>query len=77
MELQIPFYGIHVGRFTALSGDIRLLEAIAFGICRRLSPSIAAKRKFLSVDLTVSLADPENKSGIFKCLYVLETTEWE
>jgi hypothetical protein len=34
MELQIPFYGIHIGRFTALSGEIRRLEAIAFGIYR-------------------------------------------
>ena len=39
MELPIPFYGIHVGRFTALSGEIRRLEAIAFGIYRRLSLS--------------------------------------
>jgi hypothetical protein len=39
MELQIPFYGIHVGRFIALSGEIRRLEEIAFGIYRRLSPS--------------------------------------
>jgi hypothetical protein len=34
MELQIPFYGIHIGRFTALSGEIRRPEAIAFGIYR-------------------------------------------
>jgi hypothetical protein len=34
MELQIPFYGIQVGWFTALFGEIHLLEAIAFGIYR-------------------------------------------
>jgi hypothetical protein len=39
VELRIPFYGINIGRFAALSGEIRRLEAIAFGIYRRLSPS--------------------------------------
>jgi hypothetical protein len=42
-----------------------------------LSPSIASKRNFLAVDLTVSPAHPDKKSGIFSCLQVPETIEWK
>jgi hypothetical protein len=44
---------------------------------RHLSPSIAPKRNFLAVDLTVSPACLEKKSRNFSCLYVPETIEWE
>ena len=44
---------------------------------RDLSPSIAPKRMFLAVDLTVSLACPPQKLRNFMGLYVLETIEWE
>jgi len=44
---------------------------------RDLSPSIAPKRMFLAVDLTVSLARGEKNSHRFRCLYVPETIEWE
>ena len=40
---------------------------------RHLSPSIAAKRSFPAVDLTVSFACPEKKSRSFSCLYGPET----
>lgn len=44
---------------------------------RYLSPSIALKRNFLAVDMTVNAASPERKSRTFKWLYVPETIEWE
>jgi hypothetical protein len=44
---------------------------------RDLSPSIALKRTFLAVDLTVSSDYAEKKSRIIRCLYVPETIEWE
>jgi len=44
---------------------------------RHLSPSIAPKQHFLTVDLTVKLARHYTKSPVFKCLRVLETIEWE
>lgn len=44
---------------------------------RDLSPSIARKRKFLAVDLTVSPACPDKKSSHVRRLYVPETIEWE
>ena len=42
-----------------------------------LSPSIAPKRNYLAVDLTVSLAYREEKSCKYRCLQVPETIEWE
>jgi len=42
---------------------------------RHLSPSIALKRNFLAVDLTVSWARPLGKSLSVKCLSVPETSE--
>jgi hypothetical protein len=42
-----------------------------------LSPSIAPKRNYLAVDLTVSLAYREEKSRKYRCLQVPETIEWE
>ena len=47
------------------------------GPFRHLSPSIAPKRNFLAVDLTVSPAHPDKKSRNFSCLYAPETIEWE
>ena len=44
---------------------------------RYLSASIALKRKFLAVDVTVSVAYAERNSRIFRCLEVPETIEWE
>ena len=44
---------------------------------RDLSPSIALKRKFLAVYLTVSPTCPDKKSSNVRCLYVAETIEWE
>ncbi len=44
---------------------------------RHLSPSIALKRKFLAVDLTVNAAYIDKRSHNFNCLYVPETIEWE
>jgi len=44
---------------------------------RDLSPSIALKRKFLAVDMTVNAAQPEMNSRTFRYLYVPETIEWE
>jgi antitoxin ParD1/3/4 len=44
---------------------------------RHLSPSIAPKQHFLTVDLTVKFARPDTKLPVFKCLHVLETIEWE
>ena len=35
MELRIPFYGTQISWFTALSGEIRRPDAIAFGVYRR------------------------------------------
>jgi hypothetical protein len=40
---------------------------------RHLSPSIAPKQHFLTVDLTVKLARPGAELPVFKCLQVLET----
>ena len=34
MELQIPFYGIQVGWFTALPGETRRIYTIAFAVYR-------------------------------------------
>jgi hypothetical protein len=44
---------------------------------RDLSPSIALKRNCLAVNLTVSSEYAEKKSRIIRCLYLLETIEWE
>jgi hypothetical protein len=44
---------------------------------RHLSPAIAPKQHFLTVDLTVKLARANTMLPIFKCLQVLETIEWE
>ena len=44
---------------------------------RHLSESIALKRKFLAVDVTVSPACPDEKCFNFSRLYVPETIEWE
>jgi hypothetical protein len=44
---------------------------------RHLSPSIALKRDFSTVFLTVNLAALDNKLISFKCLQVPETLEWE
>ena len=74
MELRIPFYGILIGRFTALSGEIRRLEAVAFGIYRRQSPS---SEIFSTVFLTVSSGWPDKYSSYFRNLQVQETIEWE
>ncbi len=46
-------------------------------VVQDLSPSIALKRNFLAVDLTVSPAYSDKKSRNFICLYVPETIEWE
>jgi hypothetical protein len=44
---------------------------------RHLSPSIAPKRKFLAVDLTVTPAYPDKESCKGSELQVPETIEWE
>jgi hypothetical protein len=44
---------------------------------RHLSPSIAPKRKLMSVDVTANLAYAEKKSHKGMCLHVQETIEWE
>jgi hypothetical protein len=44
---------------------------------QHLSPSIAPKRKFLAVDVTVNFPCPAKMSRIFKRLYMPETIEWE
>jgi len=44
---------------------------------RDLSPSIAPKRKFLAVDLTVSSLYAYEKTRSFKRLLIPETIEWE
>jgi hypothetical protein len=44
---------------------------------RDQSPSIAPKRTFLPVVVTVNLAYSKEKSNDFSCLYVPETIEWE
>jgi hypothetical protein len=59
------------------AADNMLLLEKSFGIYRRLSPSIALKRMFLAVDLTVSLSYPPWKACSFRYLEVPETTEWE
>jgi hypothetical protein len=48
-----------------------------FAIYRHLSPSIALKRKFLAVDMTVSQTCPDDKCCNFHCLSAPETIEWE
>jgi len=42
-----------------------------------LSASIAPKQHFLTAAVTAKLARPDTKSPVFKCLYMLETNEWE
>lgn len=42
-----------------------------------LSPFIALKQHFLTVDMTVKLARADTKLPVFKCLPALETIEWE
>ena len=44
---------------------------------RDLSPSIAPKRNFLAVDLTVSSLYAYEKNSIFKRILVPATIEWE
>jgi hypothetical protein len=44
---------------------------------RHLSPSIAPKRNYLAVDLTVSLLCASEKPRSFNLLEVPETIEWE
>ena len=51
--------------------------ALSVVINRDLSPSIALKRKFLAVDLTVSSEYVAVKSRSIKRLCVPETIEWE
>jgi hypothetical protein len=46
----------------AQAGSEQLQWCQSFRIYRRLSPSIAPKRNYLAVDLTVSLAHREEKS---------------
>jgi len=46
-------------------------------VVRHLSPSIAPKRKYWAVDLTVSLAYLEEKPFKDRYLHVQETIEWE
>jgi hypothetical protein len=43
MELRIPLYGTHIGRFTALPGEICRLETIAFGSYRPQAESSGGK----------------------------------
>jgi hypothetical protein len=44
---------------------------------RDFSASIAPKRNFLTVNMTVELERPDAKSSAFKYLEVQETIEWE
>ena len=62
---------------SSVEHELRAGSFNAVRAIRDLSPSIASKRKFLAVDLTVSLAGCEEKSRNYRCLQVPETIEWE
>jgi len=47
------------------------------GIVRHLSPSIAPKQYFSTVDLTVKTICIQKKALYFRVLRALETIEWE
>src|SRR5208283_1247876 len=59
---------------VALRGTHCCSDADSF---RHLSPSIALKRDFSTVFLTVNLAALDNKLIAFRCLRAPETIEWE
>jgi len=50
--------------------------SVAFGV-RHLSPSIAPRRHFVAVEVTVKLARADSKLPVFKCLQVPATIECE
>ena len=60
-----------------IAGHEGVLASESRCVVRHLSPSIAPKRKFLAVDVTVNFPCPAKMSRIFKRLYMPETIEWE
>jgi hypothetical protein len=64
-------------RFWQSLIDGSLLASHSCQNASTLSPSIALKRKFLAVELTVSLVHLDKKSRDFRRLAVPETIEWE
>jgi hypothetical protein len=73
MELRIPFYGIN----RLVSRAIRCEPSTRHHCFRHLSPSIAPKRHFLTVYMTVKFVSSGTKSFSFRCLQLPETIEWE
>ena len=62
---------------SSVEHELRAGSFNAVRAIRDLSPSIASKRKFLAVDVTVSQACSDEKYLNFNRLYVPETIEWE
>ncbi len=72
---QFPF-GQHWAPTVHTRGH-PLTARLAFGIYRPLSPSIALKRNYLAVDLTVSSLFASENINSVRRLQVPETIEWE